>query len=109
MKKFILIIGILLFIGGGVLLGVSLSNGSLSSASAKLIHNEEDVTEAFNNIKLDVATSDVVFEKSTDDKCKVLLDEREKYYHKVEVKNDTLTITSVDEYKFYEYANTKSN
>ena len=32
----------------------------------------------------------------------VLLDEREKYYHTVEVKNDTLTITSVDEYKFYE-------
>ena len=102
MKKFIIIIGLLLFIGGGVLLGISLSNGALSNASVELLHHEKSVDEAFNNIKLDIATADVVFEKSEDDKCMVLLDEREKYYHIIEVKDDTLTITAVDEYKFYE-------
>ena len=102
MKKFIIFIGILLFIGGGVLLGVSIANGALNNTSAELVHNKKTVDEAFNNIKLDIAISDVIFEESTDGTCAVLLDEREKYYHTVEVKNDTLTITSVDEYKFYE-------
>ena len=102
MKKFLIILGVLLFVGGAVLLAISLTNGAIKNASAGIIHNEKTVEESFNNIKIDVATANVIFEESSDDKCKVLLDEKEKYYHKVEVKNDTLTITSVDEYKFFE-------
>ena len=103
MKKILIILGAMLLIGGGVLLAISITSGSLESAFA-VVHHDVEVNGSFNNIKLDVTTADVILEKSTDDKCLVSLDEKEKYYHNVEVENDTLTITSVDEYSLFERA-----
>ena len=86
MKKFLIILGVLLFVGGAVLLAISLTNGAIKNASAEIIHNERTVEESFNNIKIDVATADVIFEKTSDDKCKVLLDEKENIITKSKLK-----------------------
>jgi len=101
MKKFIAFLALLAIIAGGVLLGVAFYNGSFNAMDDTVAHNY-DVSESFENIKIETKTSDVIFEISTDDKCHLKCVEREKMYHQYTVADNTLVITCKDEYKFYE-------
>lgn len=97
-KVFFIIIALALITAGVILFVVSFKNGGLfKKAETKTYDNLAE----FSNIDLDLSTSDVYIYK-TDDKVKVECDDFEKLYHIVKVEDDTLKITMVDDYKWYE-------
>lgn len=97
--KFFIIVGILLTIIGGGLVAYGIVTHKFVTDTVTHTH---DVEDEFNNIKIDEAVSDVTFIKSTDGKNKVECIEVEKYVHDVNVKDNTLIINSVDNFKWYE-------
>lgn len=98
--KFFLAISVLLVIGGAVLFVVTVSKNGFSFNTVETVLNNHEVTEDFSNINITTHTADIIFKQSEDDKCKVECLETEKEYHTVEVKDDSLNITIVDERKF---------
>ena len=99
LKLFFIIIAVVLIGAGGILFAISLKNGNLINKAETKTY--DDLLE-FENIDLDLSTSDVTIYKSEDGKAKVECDDYEKRYHTVEVIDGTLTIKMVDEYKWYE-------
>lgn len=59
-------------------------------------------TEAFTNITVRAAESDVRLLSSEDGTCKVVCNETDKIIHTVEVENDTLIVRSTDNRQWYE-------
>ena len=98
MKKTLLIIGIVILAIGGIVLGLS-----IAKHSEKSVKNEYTIDESFSNLDIDVTTSEVTFIKTNEAKAKVVLDEKEKEYHTVEVKDGTLEIKKVNTKKWFEY------
>ena len=96
--KAILLIGIVVVIFGGVLLGIAI--GTRAFAKDETVSKEEFIEEVFNSFDIDLAISDLKFEKS--DVNKVACNERKKHYHEVKVENEKLVITFKDDYKWYE-------
>lgn len=65
--------------------------------------NVHEITEAFDKIHVETDTADVSFVPSEDGQCKVVCNEREKKCHAVEVRDGILSVTLVDERKWYEF------
>lgn len=65
--------------------------------------NTYEVSEDFDKISIDVATTNISFLPSDDGKCKVVCYEEEKVKHSVTVQNGSLVIKSVDTRKWYEH------
>lgn len=102
MKKPILIsliVGASLLVVGGTLLTVGLVT---NVKSLETITNTHQLEESFSNFNIDVTTSEVEFKVSPDGTKKVTTDDAEKYYHKVSIKDDILTIEQVDDRAWYE-------
>ena len=104
MKKgllFLALIGLILLIAGGAIFAYGLVKNK-----EDVITKTYEIEEAFENINIDVNTSNVELKLSTDAKTKVVVDETEKEPHKVEYKSETnsLVITKGDNRKFYEKA-----
>lgn len=98
-KYVFIIIAIVLIIAGVILFAISFKNGGLFVKAETKTYDE---LLEFSNIDLDLSTSDVFIYKTEDGKTKVECDDFEKLYHVVKVEDDTLKITMVDEYKWYE-------
>lgn len=64
--------------------------------TAKYETNEYEVTEAFQNVTIDIGEADIAFALSEDGTCKVIAYEREYQKHTVTVENQTLTIGVTD-------------
>ena len=96
--KVILLIGIVVVIFGGVLLGIAI--GTRAFAKDEVVTKEELIDEVFSSFDIDLAISDLKFEKS--DVNKVACNERKKHYHEVKVENEKLVIKFHDDYKWYE-------
>lgn len=87
---------------GGALVGAGLVIGGITYAifgfdtvalsTSKLVTNTFDVTEDFDDIKIDGDIDDIIFEKSDDGKCRVVCLEEEKYPHTVDVDGGELKI-----------------
>ena len=92
------IIGIAIVIAGGILLGVGIKKMAKTEVEEKVY----DITEEFDNITVDVDTTDLYFKKSTDGKTKVVCTELDKLHHEVSVIDGTLFVKSVDERHWYE-------
>ena len=102
MKKLLLIpiiVGGVLLVVGGAVFAVAIAN---SNSSDKIVDKTYDLNESFNNIDIKLATADLAFKVATDGNKKVVLQEREKQYHIVDVSNDTLNISFRDDRKWYE-------
>lgn len=65
--------------------------------------NIHEVGEAFQNISIITDTADIAFVLSDDEMCKVVCYEDEKNSHFVGVQNDTLTISLLNDKKWYDY------
>ena len=103
MKKAILIpiiIGSVLLVVGGTIFAIGVG---MNNASSKVVEKEYEIDE-FNKLNIDVDTADINFQVTTDGTRKVVVKEREKQYHTVNVENDTLNIKGIDDRKWYEYA-----
>ena len=106
--KIWLIVASLLVLIGGILFiwGFSMLNWNFKNLSSNKFQSIEYETNLeFENISINVDTSDVKFVLSTNDKCKVVCYEQQNINHTVKFDNNTLTIERVDNRKWYEYIN----
>lgn len=62
-----------------------------------------EISEEFSNIKLNIETADILFTASSDNKCRVICREEGKVKHSASVQDDTLTVSTLDSRKWYEY------
>ena len=104
MKKVIIIlIAVALVIAGGVLLGIGIDKAIKDSPKKEV--KTYVIEENFNDINLKLATSDVEFVKTNEEKAKVVVQESDKELHKVEVVDNVLKVERNDEnIKWYEQA-----
>lgn len=65
--------------------------------------NTHEIKESFENISIDLTTTDVQLLPADNGVCKVVCYEDEKQKHSVSVENGTLTIKQTDERKWYEH------
>lgn len=95
-------------VAGIVLLGVSFfMNGGNSwmFSTEKYIANEYTYEEDFDSIEITDAELRVELLPSTDGKCKVVLNERERMTHNVSISGKKLSILLNDQRKFWDYIN----
>ena len=64
--------------------------------------NTYEISEAFNDIKLNTDTADILFAASSDNMCRVVCYEKENTKHSARVQDGTLTISVVDDREWYE-------
>ena len=96
MKKGLVItlvaVGSTLLLAGGVMFAIGVATANQNSS---VITKEHEVS-AFSKVNIDVLVTDLYFKVSEDATSKVVCKEREKVYHTVEVKDDTLYIQGFD-------------
>jgi len=91
-------VGSALLLSGGVMFAIGVAN---SNQNSSLITKEHEVS-TFSKVNIDVSISDLYFKISEDAACKVVCQEKEKVYHTVEVKDDTLYIQGFDTRQWFE-------
>ncbi len=95
-----------LSLAGLIMFGVTMAVGGWDFSrlnSVKLELNTHYVAEDFTNISIDTDTADVIFVKSENNECKVVLRESTKEKHTVEVADNTLKISINDDRKWYDH------
>lgn len=105
-KKVWIIIAVCLIVLGAIIGAVSLAmmNFDFSNLNTnKFVSNEHKITEDFNNIKIDVDTSDIEFVRSQTEECMVVTIDTDKIKHSVSVQNGTLTVSVEDDREWYDY------
>lgn len=103
MKKWIIaliVVGSVATVGGAVVLGLGIAHDMTTS---KIVVHEHEVTESFTNFNFDLSVSDLTVKASEDGKNKLVFEETEKYYHEFSVKEDTLYVKSLENYKWYDF------
>ena len=102
MKKGLVIalvaVGSTLLVTGGVVFAIGLATASQNS---NVVTKEHEVS-AFSKVNIDVSVSDLYFKISEDASSKVVCVEKEKVYHTVEVKDETLYIQGFDSRQWFE-------
>lgn len=98
---------LLIIIGAGLFIFVLAKNDwdFKKLSNEEIITNTYDVTDDFNKISIDIHIADINFKESTDGKCKVLCEETKKYKHTVNVADNTLSISSTHNRKWYDFIN----
>ena len=101
MKKGVLIP---LIIVGSLLVAstVVVSAALIAKYSIKKVHFEESYDANISDFKIDVDTTDVKFEPSTDSKILIIAEQTEKEYHEISTDNNTLSIKAIDNRKGFE-------
>lgn len=95
----LVVVGALLF--AGVMFRYNWDFTKLSTA--KFETNSYEVKEAFNNIRIDVDTTEIEFVPSDGEECRIDCVELEKVKHSAAVQNGTLVIKVIDTRKWYDH------
>ena len=101
MKKAIvipIIIGGVLLLAGATIFALAVANNTKD----EVVTNEYVINDEYQNFKIEMSTSKLVFAKAEDTKTKVVCIERKKQYHEVKVVENALNITYKEELKWYE-------
>ena len=93
---FLIIAGVLIVVGG-ILLVIGITNNK----KEEMVTKTYNLNEQFENIDINLETSNILFVKS--DENKVIVEETNKEHHKVEILNNSLNITFASDKKWYEY------
>ena len=104
-NKTIIFIALISILLGGIIFVVSIASLNFDFTklnNKKLIENTIQINEEFNNISIDVDTSDINFILSSEEN-KVVVKETDKEKHDVKVIDDTLKITSINSKEFIDY------
>lgn len=97
MKRFLIVLSVCLnILALLVLVTVLCSTDFHLDLDTGSIQTTHEITEAFQNIHIDVDTTDLAFFPSADGTCKVICTEKSRLSHTVSVQNDTLTIGTSD-------------
>ncbi len=107
MKKSKIILLAVILIAAGLMLGavgLVVADFDVTKLSpARLTANIHNVDEDFTKISIDTDISNVELALTKDGTCQVWCLEEVNYFHKVSVENNTLTITTQDDRKWYEH------
>ena len=95
----LIVLGGVALVGGAALFAYGLSK---NSSNSELVTHEYTFEDNIDSINVDLNTANLEFKKAEDDKTKVVCVEKEKVYHVVEAKSDTLSIKIQDERKWYQ-------
>ena len=95
----LILLGTMLFTGTAIYLGFDLAKASITPP----VSNTYGITEAFDSIYINGGETDVLLLPSEDGTCRVEIDEAERVYHTVEVKDGTLSIRRHDARKWYDH------
>ena len=95
----LIVIGCLIFVGVMTMLKWNFNKLSTSKYQIK----EYEITENFEDIFIQTDTANIEFVLSDNENISVKCYEKEKESHKVEVKENTLSIEKMDNRKWYEY------
>ena len=101
MKKLIFLIGIILLVVGAVLFGTNYTKAR-AAAKEELKTNVIEINDEFQNVDIDIDTSDLTIKKSEDGKTKVECVETEKIKHEVKVEDGKLIVIQHDTRKWAE-------
>lgn len=94
-----ILVGLFIFIGALVVLDFDFSKIS----TEKYVTNTYVINESFNNISINVATTEIEFKRSNDGKCRIECHEEEKIKHIATVKNGALTVDTINTRSWYDY------
>ena len=72
-------------------------------STQKIETNTYEFNEDFDNIFVNVETASVTFVPSDNDVCKIECVEEESLKHSAKIQDDTLTISAVNNRKWYDY------
>ena len=100
LKKFVLFIGLVFIIIGGVLFAITIK-AKIKERDKDLITKDYTYTEDINNIELDLFISDVEIKKAEDGKTTVVCYETEELYHEVSYKDNKLVVEEKDNRSFF--------
>lgn len=94
-----------ILLGGVVFTASACSIGWDFSKFSTVTHttSTHEIEESFENISIDLTTTDVKLLPADNGVCKVVCYEDEKQRHSVSVENGTLTVKQTDERKWYEH------
>lgn len=101
-KIWLITAGVLTVLGGGIFTGAMAAN-RWQMNTINFETQTYEVSADFKNIKIDVTSSDIVFVKSNDKKCRVEFYESENIKHAAKVEDGSLNITDQDKRKWYDY------
>ncbi|MGI6359844.1 MAG: DUF4097 family beta strand repeat-containing protein [Acholeplasmatales bacterium] len=103
LKISIIVASILLVVGLGLFITVMAVNDFdfSQTISIKYVTETYSVNEDFENIRVEVETTKVIFEASEDEKTKVTCSETNKLTYDVGIKNNTLVISAVDNRRWF--------
>ena len=105
MKKGLLIIGIVLFAVGCALALFAFASEGFNPANFGVQYetNIRTVYPNFKRVKIEVGTSDVRIERSSDEECRVVCLDSEKVTHQVYEIGTTLCVQQKDSRRWYDY------
>lgn len=95
----LLAVGFLIFSGAMIALNFDFSNLTTMEYET----NTYELSEDFNKISIDADAAEIEFVLSDNRQCKIVCVEREKLKYSVAVKDETLTIGTVNTRKWYDY------
>lgn len=95
----LVVAGLIVFAGAMLFLGFDFSRLS----TTKYETNTYEINGDFSKINVNVDTTTVDFVLSEDESCKMVCYEDKKVKHSADVKDGTLTISTVDERKWYDH------
>ena len=107
-KIVLIIVAVALIIVGLILSIIAFARNDLYdnvfdiSKNMKTVQNTYKIDDNFKNISIDDVEADVTIILADDNICKVVCDESDKIYHKVDVVDNTLTIKRVNSRKWFE-------
>ncbi len=104
-KKWLLAAASLVVIGAAVFAAVmTVYDWDFTRLSTDRIEtNTYEIKEAFDSIKVNTVTADILFAASDDGICRVVCREQENMKHSVDVRDDTLVVDVEDDRKWYDY------
>lgn len=95
----LVVVGLVVFAGAMLFLGFDFSRLS----TVKYETNTYEINGDFSSININVDTTTVDFVLSEDESCKMVCYEDKKVKHSADVKDGTLTISTVDDRKWYDH------
>lgn len=92
-------VGLVIFLGGMAVLNFDFTKLNLTKYETNTYEPGED----FEEIVIDVDTTEIEFVRSDDGRCKIVCFEKERERHSATVKDGTLTVETVDTRKWYDH------
>ena len=97
----LIVVGAVLLTAGATVFGLAIAKKAFDG-TGNLVTKNHEFDDSISKINIDIDTADLTFVSTSESKTKVTCLEKEKIHHDVKVNGGTLSITTVDETRWYE-------